>query len=97
MTRRDFIKIGSAAAVGEAGWVAFAAGSAPDKRRTLEPQAEPQVGHAAVHDTNTAVGGVDHATNGFHPTEMLYAWDGGVPDLLIDHFTGKPRSRIRSR
>jgi FtsP/CotA-like multicopper oxidase with cupredoxin domain len=82
LTRRDFIKIGSAAAVGEAGLVAFAAGSAPDKLRTPEPQAEPQVGHAAGHDTNTAVGEVDHATNGFHPTEMLYAWDHGKVSML---------------
>lgn len=81
MTRRDFIKVGRAAAVGGAGLAAVVAGRTADKRRTLEPQAEPQTGHAA-HHANTVVGEVDHATNGFHPREMLYAWDHGKVGVL---------------
>jgi FtsP/CotA-like multicopper oxidase with cupredoxin domain len=80
MTRRNFIKSGSAAAVSGVGLAAVVAGRLPND--PVRMRAQPPSDHASVHDANITVGEVNHAANGFDPTEILHAWDYGKVSTL---------------
>lgn len=72
VTRRDFLKIGSAGMAGIAG-VAGLRAAAPAPARVERLQDDQGHGHAAA-----TVGEVDHERNGFHPSELLYDFDYGT-------------------
>lgn len=80
MTRRNFIKSGSAAAVSGVGLAAVVAGRLPTD--PVRVRAQLPSTHAPAHDANTTVGEVNHAANGFNPTNILYAWDYGKVSTL---------------
>lgn len=80
MTRRNFIKSGSAAAVSGVGLAAVVAGRLPND--PVRVRAQPPRDHASAHDANITVGEVNHAGNGFDPTEILHAWDYGKVSTL---------------
>jgi FtsP/CotA-like multicopper oxidase with cupredoxin domain len=75
LSRRDFLKVGSAGLAGLAGFV----GLSGRERSPLPAQAATHdPGHSAgAHGRMGTVGQVDHAANGFDPHELLYDFDLG--------------------
>jgi FtsP/CotA-like multicopper oxidase with cupredoxin domain len=81
VTRRDFLKIGSAGALGAAGLVSII--GSPQKQVDL-PLAQTG-GHDGHNDTLSMPGvngEVDHAANGFNPTDVLTDFDYGEVSTL---------------
>lgn len=83
MTRRDFLKMGAYGLLGATGATALgkaaqAAGLEAPPQGDLPGVQQNGDGHEAMG----AVGTVDHAANGFHPTEMLYDFDYGEVSKL---------------
>lgn len=82
VTRRDFIKLGSAGALGAASLVSIA-GGAPTGAGIQPPH--PPASHAAGHGDNLMTGDVDpNGLNHFDPTAMLTDYDYGRVSLLPD-------------
>lgn len=73
VSRRDFLKIGSAGMAGFAGIAGL---------RAVAPASPPHTEGRQAHDgsdhTAMTVGHVDHERNGFHPLELLYDFDYGT-------------------
>jgi len=78
VTRRDFIKFGSAGVLGAAGLVSLM--SSQQKQVSRPPvQADGHGGHFDMPGVN---GEVDHAANGFNPTDILTDFDYGEVSAL---------------
>lgn len=83
-SRRELLKIGALSAAGMAGASALGRAQEGVVNTQSEPAA-PQVESTTSHIHNTemgTVGRVDHAANGFDPTEMLYDFDYGTVRTL---------------
>ncbi|MBA3559594.1 MAG: hypothetical protein H0W30_13485, partial [Gemmatimonadaceae bacterium] len=80
VSRRGFLRAG----VGGTGLLGAAAlGVAGGQDASDAPGGVPPAGaHAGMHTMPGAVGEVDHAKNGFHPTNMLTDFDGGAVSTL---------------
>ena len=76
LSRRNFLKAGSAGMAGLAGLVGWRGLSRPEIDGPVPlPEYQSEVGHD--HGQMGAVGQVDHESNGFHPMEILYDFDYG--------------------
>jgi FtsP/CotA-like multicopper oxidase with cupredoxin domain len=80
ISRRELFKagIGSASIVG----AAAAIGVGLDPTRNAHAQAPDSSSGHAQHLMPTVVGEVDHATNGFNPTDILTDFDTGLASIL---------------
>jgi FtsP/CotA-like multicopper oxidase with cupredoxin domain len=76
LSRRDFVRAGAATLLGAAGAVALDNGT---RRAAAAPARHTE--HPA-HPTPTTVGEVDHARNGFNPTDILTDFDYGEVSTL---------------
>ncbi len=81
VSRRTFLKAGTAGVIGAAGLASLAA-VRPEQGVQPPDPFNPYAGHDAAHTGNMMVGDVDHAANGFNPTDMLYGWDYGKVSTL---------------
>jgi FtsP/CotA-like multicopper oxidase with cupredoxin domain len=81
VSRRNFLKAGTASALGAAGLLSVAATRAEQDQPPPDPF-DPYAGHDAAHTGNLMVGDVDHAKNGFNPTDLLYDFDYGKVSTL---------------
>lgn len=81
VTRRSFLKLGSASALGAASLVSIASAG---PTASPSPQ-QPTTTHSSVHGDNMMTGDVDPAnTNQFDPTAMLTDFDYGKVSTLPD-------------
>lgn len=81
VTRRSFLKLGSASALGAASLVSIASAG---PTASPSPQ-QPTTTHSSVHGDNMMTGDVDPAnTNQFDPTAMLTDFDYGTVSTLPD-------------
>ena len=79
-SRRDFIKAGGLSLLGATG--AAALSQTKKGAQAAPPPLILQGGEHDSHDQLGTVGEVDHAANGFDPTELLYDWDYGEVSTL---------------
>jgi len=83
VTRRDFLKLGSASALGAASLVSIA--STPGINTSNSPLTHSTDPHAASHGDNIMTGDVDpNNVNQFDPTAMLTDFDHGKVSTLPD-------------
>ncbi len=95
LSRRDFLRLGAMGAVGVAGIAALArTGTAPSPPLSASPLSElgergiggegpdPHAGHSQAHAMAMTVGEVDHARNGFNPSDLLTDFDPGQVSTL---------------
>ena len=76
LSRRNFLKAGSAGMAGLAGLVGWRGLSRPEINGEVPlPQYQNEAGHD--HGQMGTVGQIDHEANGFHPMETLYDFDYG--------------------
>ena len=84
VTRRDFLKLGSASALGAASLVSITSAAGAGPTASLSPQ-QPSTSHSAGHGDNMMTGDVDPANvNQFDPTAMLTDYDYGRVSTLPD-------------
>ena len=92
MTRRKFFKIGGVTALGLAGTAAMVDACAPGKEvpaKSLESPTPTHTQHGVSGDSMFMpgfVGEVDHAANGFNPTDILTDFDYGKVSVLPNAF-----------